>query len=168
MFSFSVSYEYRNFPENPCTDTCSFHIMISIYSKCHKADFCCEIESFQAIDIRVPFCSARSPLLRRKFSRSFFLKLYFIFTSKHITTISLVLILLCLFMFSSHPIFHQKTLVIPVFGLFLKLGEGVFYQIPLHFYLPIICFSPLTCSWQGGWNQMIFKVPSNPYHSMTL
>jgi len=24
------------------------------------------------------------------------------------------------------------------------------------------------CSWQGGWNQMIFKVPSNPYHSMIL
>ena len=24
------------------------------------------------------------------------------------------------------------------------------------------------CSWQGGWNQMIFKVPSNPYHSMFL
>ena len=22
------------------------------------------------------------------------------------------------------------------------------------------------CSWQGSWNQMIFKVPSNPYHSM--
>ena len=24
------------------------------------------------------------------------------------------------------------------------------------------------CSWQGGWNEMIFKVPSNPYHSMIL
>jgi len=24
------------------------------------------------------------------------------------------------------------------------------------------------CSWQGGWNQMIFKVPSNPNHSMIL
>ena len=24
------------------------------------------------------------------------------------------------------------------------------------------------CSWQGGWNQMIFKVSSNPYHSMVL
>ena len=24
------------------------------------------------------------------------------------------------------------------------------------------------CSWQGGWNQMIFKVPSNPYYSMIL
>ena len=24
------------------------------------------------------------------------------------------------------------------------------------------------CSWQGGWNQMIFKVTSNPYHSMIL
>jgi len=24
------------------------------------------------------------------------------------------------------------------------------------------------CSWQGGWNQMIFKVPSNPYHPMIL
>ena len=22
------------------------------------------------------------------------------------------------------------------------------------------------CSWQGGWNQMIFKVPSNPYHTL--
>ena len=22
------------------------------------------------------------------------------------------------------------------------------------------------CSWQGGWNQMIFKVPSKPYHSV--
>jgi len=25
-----------------------------------------------------------------------------------------------------------------------------------------------SCSWQGGWNQMIFKVPSNPNHSMIL
>jgi len=24
------------------------------------------------------------------------------------------------------------------------------------------------CLWQGGWNQMIFKVPSDPYHSMIL
>jgi len=24
------------------------------------------------------------------------------------------------------------------------------------------------CSWQGDWNQMIFTVPSNPYHSMIL
>ena len=24
------------------------------------------------------------------------------------------------------------------------------------------------CSWQGGWNQMIFKVPSNPNHSIIL
>jgi len=24
------------------------------------------------------------------------------------------------------------------------------------------------CSWRGGWSQMIFKVPSNPYHSMIL
>jgi len=24
------------------------------------------------------------------------------------------------------------------------------------------------CSWQGGWNELIFKVPSNPYHSMIL
>ena len=24
------------------------------------------------------------------------------------------------------------------------------------------------CSWQGGWKQMIFKVPSNPNHSMIL
>jgi len=24
------------------------------------------------------------------------------------------------------------------------------------------------CSWQGDWNQMIFKVPSNPYHYMIL
>ena len=24
------------------------------------------------------------------------------------------------------------------------------------------------CLWQGGWNLMIFKVPSNPYHSMIL
>jgi len=24
------------------------------------------------------------------------------------------------------------------------------------------------CSWQGGWNQMILKIPSNPYHSMIL
>ena len=24
------------------------------------------------------------------------------------------------------------------------------------------------CSWQGGWNQIIFKVPSNPNHSMIL
>jgi len=24
------------------------------------------------------------------------------------------------------------------------------------------------CSWQGGWNKMIFKVTSNPYHSMIL
>ena len=24
------------------------------------------------------------------------------------------------------------------------------------------------CSWQRGWNQMIFKIPSNPNHSMTL
>jgi len=24
------------------------------------------------------------------------------------------------------------------------------------------------CSWQRGWNQMIFKVPSKPYHSMIL
>jgi len=28
------------------------------------------------------------------------------------------------------------------------------------------CWCP--CSWQGGWNQMIFKVPSNPNHSMIL
>jgi len=26
----------------------------------------------------------------------------------------------------------------------------------------------LSPSWQGVWNQMIFKVPSNPYHSMIL
>jgi len=24
------------------------------------------------------------------------------------------------------------------------------------------------CWWQWGWNQMSFKVPSNPYHSMIL
>jgi len=28
--------------------------------------------------------------------------------------------------------------------------------------------SRCPCSWQGGWNQMIFKVPSNPNHSMIL
>jgi len=24
------------------------------------------------------------------------------------------------------------------------------------------------CSWQGRWNQMVFKVPSNPNYSMAL
>jgi len=24
------------------------------------------------------------------------------------------------------------------------------------------------CWWQGGWNQMMFKIPSNPNHSMIL
>jgi len=30
------------------------------------------------------------------------------------------------------------------------------------------CSGRCPCSWQGGWNQMIFKVPSNPYHSMIM
>jgi len=30
------------------------------------------------------------------------------------------------------------------------------------------CGGRCPCWWQGGWNQMIFKVPSNPDHSMIL
>ena len=30
------------------------------------------------------------------------------------------------------------------------------------------CSGRCPCSWQGGWNQVIFKVPSNPNHSMIL
>jgi len=26
----------------------------------------------------------------------------------------------------------------------------------------------MAWTWQGGWNQMIFKVPSDPYQSMIL
>ena len=30
------------------------------------------------------------------------------------------------------------------------------------------CSGGCPCWWQGGWNQMIFKVPSNPYRSVFL
>jgi len=36
--------------------------------------------------------------------------------------------------------------------------------------MPNVCLTLPTRSGhgRGGWNQMIFKVPSNPYHSMIL
>lgn len=109
VFIFSL-HKCRKLPENSCADKYSFHVTISIYSKYHKAHLCCEIESFQvkkyAADIKFPFVWQKFHFSERKFPGDFS-KFYFIFASKYIATL---LILLHLFMFFSHLIFPSRNL----------------------------------------------------------
>ena len=48
------------------------------------------------------------------------------------------------------------------------INFGVSPSVPIAFTSKGVQDGRGVCSWQGGWNQMIFKVPSNPYHAMIL